>query len=354
MSGAPETADKQPAKAKESRGSWFGGRTHAPDASAPLVTEEGVRWAYRLFLDREPENPGAVAGKLRHPDLASLRAEFLGSPEFSSKHPGASNAARLTGAEPARVIECDGEPGQLAQLFEHVEASWRELGEVDPYYSVLTSPQYKGLPSDSIVETFFESGKSEAQRFQKALERCGKNLDGRPTCLEFGCGLGRVTQALAPLFDSVTAVDISSAHLALAQQHAIENAVHGIQWRHLEAISALEDLPQVDVVYSIIVLQHNPPPVIDRIVATFARILKPGGIAYFQVPTYRSDYEFRLADYLREQMGVKSMEMHAFPQSRIFRHFAENSSVPVSVVEDGYTGRRAGERSNTFIFERVR
>ena len=64
--------------------------------------------------------------------------------------------------------------------------------------------------------------------------------------------------------DSVTAVDISSAHLALAQQHAIENAVHGIQWRHLESISALEDLPQVDVVYSIIVLQHNPPPVIDR------------------------------------------------------------------------------------------
>lgn len=318
------------------------------------VTAEAIRWAYRLFLDREPENPDVVAGKLRHSDLASLRAEFLGSPEYAFKQPASSNTAALTGFEPVRTIECDGEPAQLAQLFGHVEASWRELGEIDPYYSVLTSPQYKGLPSDSVIEKFFESGRAEVKRFQLALERCGKNLDGRPTCLEFGCGLGRVTQALAPLFDSVTAVDISSAHLALAEQHARENGIRGVDWRHLESISALEDLPQVDVVYSIIVLQHNPPPVIDRIVATFARRLKPGGIAYFQVPTYRSDYEFRLADYLRDQIGVRSMEMHAFPQSRIFRHFAENSATALSVVEDGYTGCRPGERSNTFIFERAR
>lgn len=334
--------------------SLFGAPVHRPNTKPLPVTEEAVRWAYRLFLGREPENTDAIAGKLHHPDLTSLRTEFLGSPEFSSTQSTSSNDATLTGFEPARVIECEGEPGHLAQLFDHVEASWRELGEVDPYYSVLTSPQYKGLPSSSIIEKFFESGKDEVKRFQLALDRCGKNLEGRPTCLEFGCGLGRVTQALAPLFDRITAVDISAAHLALARQHASENAMQGIEWRHLESISALENLPQVDVVYSIIVLQHNPPPVIDRIVATFARILKPGGIAYFQVPTYRSDYEFRLADYLRDQMGVKSMEMHAFPQSRVFRHFSDNSATALSVVEDGYTGRRPGERSNTFIFERGR
>lgn len=335
------------------RWSLFGDRAQGSDMTLP-VTEDAVRWGYRLFLDREPENADAVAKKLSHPSLASLRAEFLGSREFSSKQPATSNAVPLTGLEPARVVECDGEPAQLAQLFGHVEASWRELGEVDPYYSVLTNPQYRGLPADSIIDKFFESGRGDVKSFLLALDRCGKSLDGRQTCLEFGCGLGRLTQALAPLFDRVTAVDISSAHLALAQRHAHERGARGIEWRHLESISALDGLPQVDVVYSIIVLQHNPPPVIDRIVATFARILKPGGIAYFQVPTYRSDYEFRLADYLRNQVGRKGMEMHIYPQARIFRHFADQGATPLSVVEDGCTGRRPGERSNTFLFERVR
>lgn len=326
----------------------------APLKGSSAVTSEAVRWGYRLFLAREPESSDAVAAKLHHADLASLRAEFLGSPEFQAKQPALPAAHDLQGFEPARVIECDGTSDQLARLFEHVDASWHQLGKEDPYYSVLTHPQYLGLPSEAIIEKFFASGRDESRRFQLALERCGKSLAGRPTCLEFGCGLGRVTQALAPLFETTTAVDISRAHIALAERHARDMGVRGIEWRHLESIAALDDLPQVDVVYSIIVLQHNPPPVIDRIVASFARVLKPGGIAYFQVPTYRSDYEFRLADYLRDQVGHHGMEMHVFPQSRIFWRFADQGAIPLSVVEDGYTGRRPGERSNTFLFERVR
>lgn len=322
--------------------------------SGPRVTREAVLWGYRLLLDREPEHPDVIAEKLQHPDLPSLRDEFLSSPEFLSKRGASSTVTSLNGFEPARTIECDGTPEDLAQLFAHVEASWNELGEVDPYYSVLTSPQYRGLPSDSAIERFFASGREEAKRFLLALERCGKDLDRHPTCLEFGCGLGRVTQALAPLFETVIAVDISRAHLALAERRALENDVRNVQWHQLKSIADLGGLPQVDVIYSIIVLQHNPPPVIDRIIATFARILKPGGIAYFQVPTYRSDYEFRLADYLRDQVGKHGMEMHTYPQSRIFRHFADNSAVPLSVVDDGYTGHRSGERSSTFIFARSR
>jgi SAM-dependent methyltransferase len=189
------------------------------------------------------------------------------------------------------------------------------------------------------------------KRIEAALTRLGVALDGKGTCIEYGCGLGRVTRHLAPHFARTIGVDISAAHLELARELAEAAGVRGIEWLHLDTIDRLSALPQADFIYSVIVLQHNPPPVIEKILLAFARLLKPGGIAFFQVPTYRVDYEFRLAEYLRDQVGRKEMEMHAFPQARVFEIFAEAGAVPLSVVEDGATGNRRGERSNTFVFQ---
>ncbi|MBO9665172.1 class I SAM-dependent methyltransferase [Dokdonella sp.] len=318
------------------------------------TTPEAVTWAYRLFLAREPESREIVAEHMTNsPELAALRDVFVGSAEFRALAP-AGVKPMLQGDEPPRTVETNGDPVLLQRLFEHVNHSWQHLGETDPYWSVLTAPEYRGKPSAEHIARFFASGAAEIERLQKALARSGVTLDGRGTCLEYGCGLGRVTRHLAPHFQRTIGVDISAPHLDLARELAASDGVRGIDWIHLGTLDTLDDLPEVDFIYSVIVLQHNPPPVIERILSTFARILKPGGIAYFQVPTYRADYEFRLADYVREQLGRKEMEMHAFPQERVFEIFAEAGAMPISVVEDGATGNRRGERSNTFAFRRLR
>ncbi|PZQ10158.1 MAG: methyltransferase type 12 [Rhodanobacter denitrificans] len=312
------------------------------------VSREAVEWAYRLLLGREPENEGVIASQMEgNRDLGQLRNSFLGSPEFNERLPPSARI-QLHGGEPPNVVESDGSPELLARLFEHVHRSWHQFGEEQPFWSVLTAPEYRGQPEDVAIERFFASGKAEIERFKKALARLDLSLDGRRTCLEYGCGLGRVTRHLAPHFERVTAVDISAAHLAKAQALAEAKGITGIDWTHLRSLDQLGELPQVDVIYSLIVLQHNPPPVIERIIKTFARILRPGGIAYFQVPTYRVGYEFRLADYLNGNLQP-GMEMHVYPQNRIFRIFAEAGAVPVSVAEDGCTGIPK-ERSNTFVF----
>ncbi|HEX5121806.1 MAG TPA: class I SAM-dependent methyltransferase [Rhodanobacteraceae bacterium] len=317
------------------------------------TTREAITWAYRLFLGREPENEDVVAAHLAEsPELSKLRDVFIGSGEFRSRAPAALKLL-LSGEEPARTIETDGDPRLLQQLFEHVNRSWQHLGETDPYWSVLTSPEYRGKPAPEQIARFFATGAAEVDRLGRALARNGLALgpaDG--TCVEYGCGIGRVTRHLATHFAQTIGVDISAAHLALAREHAAADGVGNIEWLHLETLDRLSALPPADFVYSVIVLQHNPPPVIERILSTFARMLKPGGIAHFQVPTYRADYEFRLADYVRDQLGRKEMEMHAFPQQRIFEIFADAGAVPISVVEDGATGNRRGERSNTFLFQR--
>jgi FkbM family methyltransferase len=311
-----------------------------------------VTWAYRLLLNREPESEAIVAEHIANsPSIARLREVFIGSGEFRARVPS-SLKLMLSGDEPPRTMETTGDPTLLRRLFDHVNQSWHHLGETDPFWSVLTAPQYRGKPSQEDIDLFFASGAAEAKRIEAALARIGVALDGEGTCIEYGCGLGRVTRHLAPYFARTVGVDISAAHLKLARELAQDDRIDGLEWLHLDTIDRLSDLPKADFIYSMIVLQHNPPPVIERILVTFARLLKPGGIAYFQVPTYRVDYEFRLAEYLRDQIGRKEMEMHAFPQARVFEIFAEAGAVPLSVVEDGATGNRRGERSNTFAFRK--
>ena len=319
--------------------------------SKEKTTRDAVVWAYRLFLGREPENDAIIAQHIgSSPELLRLREVFVGSDEFRARAPAALKLV-LGGEEPARTIETSGDSALLERLFDHVNRSWQHLGETDPYWSVLTAPQYRGQPSNENIARFFASGKGDVTRLQSALERVGTTLDGKGTCIEYGCGLGRVTRHLAPHFARTIGVDISAAHLKLARDLAAGAGVGGVEWMHLDTLDRLAALPKADFIYSMIVLQHNPPPVIERILLAFARLLKPGGIAFFQVPTYRVDYEFRLEEYLRDQVGRKEMEMHAFPQARVFEIFAEAGAVPLSVVEDGATGNRRGERSNTFVFQ---
>jgi hypothetical protein len=41
-----------------------------------------------------------------------------------------------------------------------------------------------------------------------------------------------------------------------------------------------------DFVFSFLVLQHMPPPLAESYLREFVRVLKPGGIGYFQMPKY--------------------------------------------------------------------
>lgn len=316
------------------------------------ISREAVIWAYRMILGREPESDEVVTLQQReNPDVPSLRRGILESPEFKANLPDWT-CPGLHGFEPPIQVDCDGTSEQLRRLFDHVQRNWQDMGNSDPYYSVLTSPEHFGTPPQEIIRRFFQTGFGDVERFLKTLGRNDIKLPGHATCLEFGCGLGRITHALAPHFEKIFAVDISAAHLVLAEKHATEDDVQGIEWTHLASVDALDTLPQVDAIFSLIVLQHNPPPVIDRIVRRFARILKPGGVAYFQVPTYRLGYSFDLQNYLGSTIGQGGMEMHVYPQARAFQHFIDAGAEPIEVIEDGMTGERSRERSNTFLFHK--
>ena len=112
------------------------------------------------------------------------------------------------------------------------------------------------------------------------------------TCVEFGCGVGRVTIELARHYARVYAYDISATHLAHARRRADEARITNIVF-HKCGDDPLAGLEPCDLYYSAIVFQHNPPVIISRLIRNALRSLKPSGIALFQVPTYELGYQIQ-------------------------------------------------------------
>lgn len=315
------------------------------------LTPEAVTWAYRLLLDREPENDQAVDNHLSLESTRQLRHIFMRGAEFRGGNE-IHYAPVLRGDSPPLDIDDVREPERMAELYEHIRQSWHGLGETQPHFSVLTSPDYTPEKIDDRVDEFYESGATMVDNLFGVLARIGVDTSGLRTCLELGCGVGRITVWLAQRFDEVVGCDISAAHLEIAAEAASQRGCDNVTLRHLGSLDDLAALPSVDLVYTVIVLQHNPPPVIRVLIGALLDALNPGGIAFFQVPTYIHGYHFRLDDYLAEDLGSGEIEMHPLPQRDVFEVIRERGCVVIEVIDDDETGNREQVVSNTFVVQK--
>jgi SAM-dependent methyltransferase len=240
-----------------------------------------------------------------------------------------------------------------ARLFERVARGWTRLGETEPYWSVLSEPDYLMQHIGETRDAFLASGRENVERLRATLRRNGVAANPDWEALELGCGLGRSTRFLAQEFRRVFAVDVSSSHLQLARKLNVDAAqIDRVVWMPLVHPAGLAALPRFDLFFSMIVLQHNPPPIIGLLLETVADKLRPGGYAFFQVPTYQRGYAFDVESYLALRGDESGIEMHAFPQAEVFRIFRERGCVLLEVFEDGLSGHRDNHRSNAFLFHK--
>lgn len=320
-------------------------------SGANKITREDVEFGYRFLLGREPESEGVIIAKMNaHHTRESLIQEFITSEEFKIRVP-INNFSKpaLVGHEPPIYIE-EVDEDNRKRLFNHIQEAWQHLGDTEPYYSVLSSDEYMTRNIEVSKEDFYNSGESEVEKLIATLKRNHIDISSIKSCLEYGCGVGRVTKWLNKKIDRIVAIDISSSHLKLAKE--VLGNEESINFRHMQDLSQLDKLENVDLVYSFIVLQHNPPPVIERIIEFLLKSLNTGGIAYFQVPTYRINYKFEIEKYLSKEGKKKEIEMHILPQKRVFELIYENNCQVLEILEDTWTGSRYKELSNTFLVRR--
>jgi 2-polyprenyl-3-methyl-5-hydroxy-6-metoxy-1,4-benzoquinol methylase len=168
--------------------------------------------------------------------------------------------------------------------------------------------------------------------------------------LDFGCGAGRISRWLSEEFDSIYAYDVSKNYLKIAQKYLKNEKISNVHFSQLTSIDDLKAFPNVDLIYSVIVLQHNPPPIIHRIIVQFMKALNPGGVAFFQLPTYKEGYRFLVEEYLGEESPQAEMEMHVLPQHAVFEIVREGNGRLLEVVEDFST---SWGLSNTFLVQKM-
>ena len=313
------------------------------------IASEVVRWAYRLFLDREPENEAVVEEKVKAcPSTLELRRTFMYSEEFRSKN---AVSPTMSGHEPPISIDFSLSDKEFEKLFAHVQSSWTSLGLNDPYFSVLTQGEFeKESMSKKRIDEFYESGKKEVGRMFKTLARNSIDHTSFQKCMDFGCGAGRISRWLSREFRTIYAYDVSKNYLKMAQKYLENQKISNVHFRQVTSVDDLKAFPDVDLIYSVIVLQHNPPPIIHRVITEFMKALNPGGVAFFQVPTYKDGYRFRLKKYLRNESSKDAMEMHVLPQNAIFEIVREENGRILEVLEDFNT---SWGLSNTFLVQKM-
>ena len=199
-------------------------------------------------------------------------------------------------------------------------------------WSVLTDSRYRIDQIDDHMREFFDTGRQSAQLLTHALTRNNIDPASIKSVLELGCGVGRVTVHLADQFSRVVGVDISPGHLRAAAQAARMFGKTNIELVHLTRIEAIRDLPKADCLYTVIVLQHNPPPVIKVMLEGLLDRVNTGGIAYFQVPVLAPGYRYEVAEHLAQ--GGEDIEQHAIPQHVVFEVLRSRGYEVLEVVPD--------------------
>lgn len=193
-----------------------------------------------------------------------------------------------------------------------------------------------------------------------------QSLDVAPAsghALDFGTGPGRLAQALARHFTRVTGVDIAASMVNVARELNREgDRVSFVV--NTQPDLALFESETFDFVFTEKVLQHIPPEQQLAFIAEFVRVLRPGGVAVFQLRngprvdpgTFRARLYTLNRRYLRRLLqrlrGRVPYEMHYVARSRVAETVAAAGGRIIEVVDETL-GERTG-RSLCYYVARAR
>lgn len=161
-----------------------------------------------------------------------------------------------------------------------VQKHWNEFGKIDPLWAILTWPDRKENKWQR--EEFFKTGAIEVDIVMQYVESLGITYS-RGKALDFGCGVGRLTQALACYFDEVYGVDIAPSMIELARQYNQHDNKCRYYLNETDNLKLFDD-NSFDFIFTIFTLQHMEPKYIKNYIKEFLRCLTPYGILIFQLP----------------------------------------------------------------------
>jgi len=159
---------------------------------------------------------------------------------------------------------------------------WRTWGKEDPLYGTASwSGRRRGEVNEWTDVEFYDLGRSDWRDFSTRWNRYGYNRD---SCLEIGCGAGRITKQLYKEFQMVHALDVSIDMINYAQKTVTRN---NVTWHVSDGTSIPLQDGLVSSVFSCHVFQHFPSEK-DGLsyFEEIYRVLKPDGTMMIHLPLH--------------------------------------------------------------------
>jgi ubiquinone/menaquinone biosynthesis C-methylase UbiE len=217
---------------------------------------------------------------------------------------------------------------------QQLQRAWNELGKKDAMQAALYKKVGKWRKSD-----FFATGIEEINSIMNDIGLLGVDLP-RKKALDFGCGAGRLTQALANYFSEVSGIDIAPSMIALANKynHYPEKCKYYVN--NSNDLAMFKD-DTFDLIYSAVTLQHMEVQYVKNYISEFLRVLSRDGILIFQMPSnHAKNIKGIITSLLPEALlnsyrrAIYGHEMYAIKREEMIEFFKQKNSIIVMIKED--------------------
>jgi SAM-dependent methyltransferase len=228
-----------------------------------------------------------------------------------------------------------------------LQESWNAFGETDPLWAILADPAKKGGKWD--WDEFLRTGESAIENLLRRVAAQGIEIR-RGKALDFGCGVGRLTQALGLHFEECVGVDIAPSMIRLAREHNRRGAHCRYELNTHPDLRLFAD-NTFDFVFSTLVLQHMRPDYAKRYITELIRILAPGGCLVFSLPSQsRTSWGnagrmlgrlYWWSQDLLAALGVRTsprFEMHGIPRPAVLNLIARSGGKLSAALADSAAG----------------
>ena len=234
---------------------------------------------------------------------------------------------------------------------------WERFGAVEPYFAVLTESRFlKQNLTPETVAAFYATGESDVARLAGlAAAEAGRPLSPEKA-LEFGCGVGRLTFAMARRADCVVGIDAAPSLLEIAHAEAASRGLENVTLLPVEQLSSL-GTGTFDFIFSYIVFQHIPTAEGERYLETLLSLAAPratvalhfalsrsGGAVRRLLRTVRarSPLIHRLATLAKGDRHLPYMQMNTYDRRRIEAILVAEGFDPPTVSPTDHGGIAGG------------
>jgi ubiquinone/menaquinone biosynthesis C-methylase UbiE len=195
---------------------------------------------------------------------------------------------------------------------------WREIALLDDVFSNIAGPP--GHSGTWTEEEFYATGTSDWADFRRHWRHYWPQLGG--TCVEIGCGAGRVTQALAGDFDRVVALDVSSEMIQRARSVVPAN----VEFCEVDGARIPLANAEADAVFSCHVVQHlEDYETVRATMLEARRILRAGGtmMVHITISSHSPSRLWRAREELRLWLARRRLRRGVRPaviRMRVYKH----------------------------------